>query len=248
MPFFFSDIKGDSLMHKINLRDLSMRAEQWDHPIQGVINFHKAYVEKGKDILSVPKKDRELYAVSIVAMALSNDLGGDWWIHIPKKDPPDGIAMTFHNEEKGTMALIREIEVVEHRTEPDDLFNVIHKKLKEKTYGTGTILVCLALTNSAYDTKALLTKLKSVSTGNEHVFIVFSGVTKKKQEDYNLSDIGGLYSMIQFLPKSAETTFHISKFIEDFDDKFQKGQEARFVNIAAKSIDYGTVNKKFHPK
>ena len=36
MVFYFDKKRGDNLMSKINLRDISLRAKQWDHPAKGL--------------------------------------------------------------------------------------------------------------------------------------------------------------------------------------------------------------------
>ena len=76
-------------MSKINLRDISSRAKQWDHPAKGLFKYAESMKVHGGDILKIPKKDRERYCVSLVALAMMNDSKIEWWTNVPIQDPPD---------------------------------------------------------------------------------------------------------------------------------------------------------------
>ena len=147
MAFYFSKKNGDELMSKINLREISSRAKQWDHPVKGLFKYAETMKQFGGDILKLPKRERERYCVSLVALAMMNDSKMDWWINIPKQDPPDGLVMTLKEERANTFkGYMREIEVVEHRGNPEKIFSIICNKMSEKAYDGNSILVCLTLT------------------------------------------------------------------------------------------------------
>lgn len=88
MSFYFGTNQGDKLMTKINLRDLSVRSKQWDHPVRGLLKYAESMKNNGRDILKLEKKDREYYCISLVALALMEDSKMDWWTCVPVKDPP----------------------------------------------------------------------------------------------------------------------------------------------------------------
>jgi hypothetical protein len=126
MAFYFGEKEGDELMRKINLRDINYRARQWDHPVKGLLKYAQSMKEHGGNILKLPKKDRERYCVSIISLALKNDSKLDWWMHMPNPDSPDGLIMTLRQEKNDTyMGYMREVEVVEHRDKPENIFAVI---------------------------------------------------------------------------------------------------------------------------
>lgn len=245
MAFYFGEKAGDELNAKINLRDISSRAKQWDHPVKGLlIKYAELMKNNGGDILTLPKKDRERYCVSIVGMALKDDSHLDWWMNMPDQDPPDGLLMTLREDEPGAYrGYMREVEVVEHRDEPEKIFDTIRDKMVENTYESNTILVCLVLTPSAYDFRLLATKLTEVPSTLKHVFAVFTGIlltgTIPTKEEVQTS-----YTMAQLLPIFEHGTIDSRPHLKDFMDRYKKGQESRLID--GNAVYYGTSNQKFH--
>ncbi len=242
MAFYFGEKEGDSLMTKINLRDINSRAKQWDHPVKGLLKYAESMVNNGKDILKLPKKDRERYCVSMVAMALKDDSHVDWWMNMPNPDPPDGLVITFKEDKPGAhRGYLREVEVVEHREEPNKLFETIRDKMIENTYEPNTILVCLVLTPSLYDFRTLATKLADIKSTIKHVFVVFTGIflTGKipTREEVQTS-----YTLVQLLPIFEHGTVDSRPHLTDFKERYEKGQESRL--IEGNEIHFGTTNKK----
>jgi len=246
MTFYFGEKEGDELMQKINLRDLSSRAKQWDHPVKGLLKYTEAIAKHGKDILKIPKKDRERYCVSLVGMALKNDFGLDWWTHMPNQDPPDGMIMTLKEEQRGVktgyMAFAREIEVVEHRNEPEKIFDVIRDKMVEYAYESNTILVCLILSPAIYDLQKLAILLGTVTSSINHVFVVFAGVALT-QNLPTPQELQTTFTMVQLLPVYQQTTLDILPHLDDFKERYENGRESRL--IEANGVYYGTSNPKF---
>lgn len=245
MAFYFGEKTGDELMLKINLRDISSRAKQWDHPVKGLCKYAESMRNNGGNILKLPKKDRERYCISIVGMALKTDSHLDWWMNMPNQDPPDGLVITLKEEKPGAyMGYMREVEVVEHRDEPNKLFETIRDKMTENTYASNTILVCLILTSSTavYDFHLLAKELSDVKSPIKHVFVVFTGMmltgnTPTKEQ------IQTSYTMVQLLPFFEHGTVDSRPHLADFMDRYNKGQESRL--IEGNRIDFGTVNPKF---
>lgn len=243
MAFYFDEKTGDGLMLKINLRDISSRAKQWDHPVKGLCKYAESMKNNGGDILKLPKKDRERYCVSIVGMAMKDDSQLDWLMNMPKPDPPDGLIMTLKEEKPGAyMGYMREIEVVEHRDGPSKLFETIRVKMTEKTYASNTILVCLVLTSSAavYDFRSLSTELAGVQSPIKHVFVVFTGIMLTGSVPTK-EQIQTSYTMVQLLPIFEHGTVDSRPHLADFMDRYNKGQESRL--IEGNTIHFGTTNK-----
>lgn len=243
MTFYFGETEGDDLMKKINLRDINSRARQWDHPVKGLFKYAQSMKERDGDILKLPKKERERYCVSIVALALSKDSNLDWWMHMPNPDPPDGLVITFRQEGNGAyMGYMREVEVVEQRDTPDRIFDVIRDKMVEKSYGSNTILICLVLTPAVYDLKKLAMMLTNIESSLKHVFVVFTGVAFGGSLPSN-TQLQTTYTMVQLLPHFEQLTLDVRPYLDDFSKRYEKGQESRL--IEGKGIFYGTANPKF---
>lgn len=243
MTFYFGEKEGDELMRKINLRDIDARARQWDHPVKGLFKYTQAMKENGGNILELSKKDRERYCVSVVGLALKNDSNLDWWTHMPNPDPPDGLVMTLKQEKNGAyMGYMREVEVVEHRDAPEKIFNVIRNKMVEKTYESNTILVCLALTPAIYNFQKLATMLAPIKSSLKHIFVVFTGVSLTKNLPPAVQ-MQTAYTMVQLIPVFQQTTLDSRPHINDFKEKYEKGQESRL--IEDNEVCYGTSNPKY---
>lgn len=243
MAFYFGEKTGDELMSKINLRDISSRAKQWDHPVKGLFKYAESMKNTGGDILKLSKKDRERYCVSIVGMALKNDSQLDWWMNMPNQDPPDGLVLTLKEEKPDAyMGYMREIEVVEHRDEPSKIFETIRDKMVKKTYESNTILVCLALTPSMYDLRSLSARLSSIKSSIKHVFVVFTGIMLTGDIPTK-EQIQTSYMMVQLLPVFEQGAVDSRPHLNDFMGRYNKGQESRL--IEGNRIDFGTTNPKF---
>jgi len=241
MTFYFGEKQGDTLVSKINLRDISSRARQWDHPVKGLLKHIELLRKHEKNILKLSKKDRESYCISIIGMALREDTNTDWWINIPKNDPPDGLVMTLHEDHPGSFrAHLREIEVVEHRTSPEQIFNTIHKKMTLKMYDSNTILVCLVLTPSLYNFQSLANKLKGISSSVGHVFVVFIGTSLTNSKD-SPKDLFPMFTLVQLLPVFESISTDTASHLNDFFIKYKKGQESRI--IENNGVFFGTTNK-----
>lgn len=230
-------------MAGINLREVSLKANHWDHPVKGLLKYAEAMRKHGGDIFRLPKKDRERYCLSIFTLALQHDSNLEWWTHMPKQDPPDGLIMTLGEvAEGGYKGLIREVEIVEHREEPNKLLDVIVEKMTGNSYEANTILGCLILTTSLYDLRKLSDQLSRVPSSISHVFVVFSG-TMVEDEIPDAETLAFSYSMVQLLPTFQKTTFDFRPFLEDFNKRYEMGRESRLIN--GNTIHYGTVNPKY---
>lgn len=246
MAFHFGEIEGDVSDVKVHLRDINSRARQWDHPVKGLFKYASAMTKHGGDILKLSKNERELYCISLVGLALKNDNQLDWWTHIPAQDPPDGIVMTLMQKTSHAyMGYMREVEVVEHRDEPNMIFDVIKEKMTTKAYAKNTILVCLALTPGAYDFKMLAEKLAPIKSSLKHVFVVFSGIPLS-QNLPAANQLRTTSTMVQVLPVFEQTTLDLQPHMDDFKERYDKGQESRL--IEANAVYYGTANPIYSKK
>jgi hypothetical protein len=246
MTFYFGEKEGDALMRGINLRNLSRGANQWDHPVKGLLKCSEEIEKHGGDIFKISKKDRECYCVSLISLALKEGSGIDWWMHMPKQDPPDGMVMILQEERRHEktmyMGYMREVEVVEHRDEPNKIFETIRDKMVKKAYEANTILVCLILTPAIYDLKRLSELLGTVKSTMKHVFVVFAGAGMSE----TLSNPEGLKEMsatVQLLPTYEQATVNLRSQIVDFKQRYEKGQESRL--IEGGSVYYGTTNPRY---
>ncbi len=230
-------------MRKINLRDINHRARQWDHPVKGLLKYAQSMKEHGGDILKLPKKDRERYCISLVGLALKNDSNLDWWIHMPNPDPPDGLVITLRQEKNDAYkGYIREVEVVEHRDAPEKIFDAIRDKMVEKNYESNTVLVCLALTPAFYNLQKLARMLSLIKSSLKHIFVVFTGVSLTQGLTSPIQ-IQTTYTMVQLLPIFEQTTLDVQPHLDDFKNRYDRGQESRL--IENNGVYYGTTNPKY---
>ncbi len=239
MSFFFGENLREKISHKIRMREIGQLTKLWDHPMKGIFKCVQELPKYG-DILTLPKKLRETYTISIMGLALMEASKLDWWVSMPNGDPPDGFIGTFAEGQKGYTGLMREVEVVEHRTASTNLFETVSKKMTEKSYGTNTTLVCLLLTPDIYDLEALSVKISHIRSKLDHVFVVFSGGMYEDIKSEKL-DEKLIFTMVQLLPIYERLTFSIAPFMTDFNDRYQQGQESRLID--GDMMYYGTTNK-----
>lgn len=243
MAFYFSESNVDKLSSKINLRQLSLKSKQWDHPMKGVLKYVESMKINNRDILNLPKKVREQYCISLTTLAMIKDSKRDWWVGTYAEEPPDGVVMTMTQDTQQKYYVnLREVEVVEHRGNKNELFNTLKDKLTLKQYEANTVLVCLLLTQDIYDLKELSTKLKEVKTTISHVFVVFSGILLDNLEKSD-RELKSTFTTVQLLPIFENITFDIKDFMDDFNDRYEKGQESRIID--GNQVYFATSNKKF---
>ncbi|MFH1522937.1 MAG: hypothetical protein ABIE43_03925 [Patescibacteria group bacterium] len=242
--FIFGESLSEELMKRINLREIDKNAREWFHPYYSFLNLCKEIGTSGHDLLKASKKYRESYAISILALSLQESTDRDWWLYIPDNDPPDGYIATFQKEiikdNTQIKGKIREIEVVEHRSEDKTLLNRLKNKLLDTSYNPDTVLVCLMLVSGIYNFEKLSNDLKKISPKLKHIFLIIHGVQI-------FSDISNAtffkLTAVQLLPEFASVTFDIRNQYKDFKKKFDIGREYRL--IIDNEIHYGTKNLKF---
>ena len=77
------------------MRAIGVRAKEWEHPVYGLFRMVEERKKVSGDILKTPKRAREIYAISIIAMAMQYDYEEDWWINVSETEDSDGLIMTF---------------------------------------------------------------------------------------------------------------------------------------------------------
>jgi len=111
--------------------------------------FSPAYVinELARGVIDrVPKKLKRLKEAWICAVAiicLAKNERTEWWIQIPKNDPPDALAMKFVPTDDGKGQNISElkIEVFELREfDKETIEESVTRKLKDKDYSGMTVV------------------------------------------------------------------------------------------------------------
>jgi len=248
MSFYFGEPTGDKLMLQIGLRELRANAKQWDHPVIGLFKYAEQMKLAGGDIFNLSKKGIESYCTAIVAMALKDDTKKDWWINMPKKDPPDGLVMTLEERLPGAHKVwLRGIEVVQHRDEPNKVFKTIERKMIEKLYEEKDILVCLILSQGVdvYDFRLLSDRLKEVQSPLKYVFVAFTGILLNDKVP-TPEEVRTTYTLIQLLPVFETGSVSSIPHLGDFKERYDKGQESLLFGDG--KIFYGTSNTKHHPK
>ena len=98
------------------------------------------------------------------------------------------------------------------------------------------------LTPAIYDLQKLATILSSIESPLKHIFVVFTGVLLTKNLPTPVQ-IQMTYTMVQLLPVFEKTTLDARPHLDDFKEKYDKGQESRL--IENNGLYYGTANPKY---
>lgn len=184
-------------MYPQHLKYLLEKDTAWFDPCYGLFGFWEEY-RKLKVKLSKPheivwnhrelKKAKEIFAISIIAKAMSRSDNLRWWITKPKIDPPDGVIGTIINNNGIEEMHVREVEVVEHLS--GNVEQTIINKLQGKKYEPNTILVCLVSQGGILNLEKIANILSGVATSLEHIFIVFTGTKLSSiQSNANTNDL-----------------------------------------------------------
>ncbi|NTW46487.1 MAG: hypothetical protein HGB18_05625 [Candidatus Moranbacteria bacterium] len=167
---------------------LKGREITWFNPCWGYFGFWKRFFEFQNEFdIGVEeawkhramKRNKEMYVSAIMALAMKQDTGEEWWFTKPAQDPPDALIGTIKSEEKtgGNLMSVRELEIVECLDGP--LSETIQKKLlgKHKRYEPNTALVCLLSPSDivGYDFRELVKELAAYNLPLDHIFCVFHG-------------------------------------------------------------------------
>ena len=192
---------------------LKEKGTVWFNPCYGIIGFwneyrkltvklnkpHK-YIWSHRDL----KRAKEIYAISIIAMAMNipKEKEENWMIQKPENDPPDGVIGTIVLKSGYREMHVREVEVVEHIN--GNILDTIRKKLAGKRYEPNTILVCYVSGSGVYDMEKISQIISKETTNLNHIFLVFPGVKltdipENVNDDKFLSTIAK-YSLVQIKP------------------------------------------------
>lgn len=170
-------------MYPQHLKYLQEKGLTWFDPCYGLSLFWaeynkikektqgtSEYVWSHRDL----KRAKEIYAISIIAKAMSKSDGNRWWITKPKADPPDGVIGTIIKKGDIEEMQVREVEVVEHIG--GNIVDTITKKLSGKSYEPNTALVCYVSQSDPFDPEQIFQELSKIHTSLDHIFLVFTGV------------------------------------------------------------------------
>lgn len=104
------------------------------------------------------------------------------------------------------------------------------------------IILCLVLTPAIYDLQKLSMTLTAIKSSLKHVFVVFTGVVLS--HGLLTSDqLQTTYTMVQLLPIFEQTTLDVQPHLDDFKERYDKGQESR--RIENNELHYETANPKY---
>ncbi|MCX6764837.1 MAG: hypothetical protein NTU58_04030 [Candidatus Nealsonbacteria bacterium] len=170
-------------MYPPHLLYLKEKGTIWFNPCWGLNGFWNEY-RKLKERLNKPhdyvwnhrdlKRAKEIYATSIVAIAVAKQNKTKWWIQKPEIDPPDGVIGTIIQKDNIQEMHIREVEVVEQVK--DALLDTIRNKLSRKQYEPNTMLVCYISQGGIFDFKKESEIIAKEITSLNHIFLVFDGL------------------------------------------------------------------------
>lgn len=225
-------------MYPPHLSYLKEKGTVWFNPAYGVTSFWGEY-RKLAEKLKKPhdyiwnhrdlKRAKEIYATSIIGMALGKQDKKQWWMVKPKNDPPDGVIGTVIQKDGFQEIHVREVEVVEHLK--GNLLDTIREKLGKKQYEPNTILVCYVSQGGVVDAKKESEIISKEITSLKHIFLVFTGMKlsdlPKNTENMSKKDLARALlkiSLIQIKPVFSHITIDP---IEDCKN-FREGKEGAF--------------------
>lgn len=192
-------------MYPQHLKYLAEKNLAWFDPCNGLFGFWDEYrklkvkLNQSHEIIwrhRELKRAKEIFAISILAKAMSKSDNLRWWIIKPDVDPPDGVIGTIINKNGLDEMHVREVEVVECLG--GDVAETVINKLRNKNYEPNTFLVCLVSQGGLYNFETVANSLMNVATSLEHIFFVFTG--------FELSNIASNASTDELLATATSVT------------------------------------------
>jgi hypothetical protein len=216
-------------MYPVHLRYLNEKGTTWANPWV-ILDLFWSEFRKFKTKLGLShkvawshrgfKNAKEIYAASVIAAALSKQEGGDWWIHKPKSDPPDGVVGTLKKIEGRSEMHVREVEVVEHKG--GDIFNTLKIKLLNKNYEPHTVLVCYISQGGTFDFVDISKKVSFFKTNLNNIFFIFPGF---KFNDFSLNSFRTI-ACLQVKPVFSDIFIDLNN---DYNSEKLKKQGSYFI-------------------
>ncbi len=150
------------------------------------------------------QKEREAWIVGVSLLGVMKSTVSNWWLQIPKEDPPDIDAMTLQSDKNEKINIMnwRQIEVMEiTEFTKGSIPSLIKKKLEHKYYVKETALVVyLRCDFLIKDMRELSAELKSMPINVSDIwilgetnpdtgdFIFFSLYPEIQRVDFNLNE------------------------------------------------------------
>jgi hypothetical protein len=119
------------------------------------------------------KKEREAWTTAMLALALSNLTGNDWWIEIETADnTPDTRLRRLDQTPTGNIIQTHEIEIVDWEENVDDIMEVIRKKCGRGYPGNYLLLVNARHSGKTLDFDRVIHELKTTRSPFLEIWIV----------------------------------------------------------------------------
>ncbi|OHB14772.1 MAG: hypothetical protein A2431_00350 [Candidatus Zambryskibacteria bacterium RIFOXYC1_FULL_39_10] len=171
-------------MYPPHLLYLKEKGTVWFNPSYGLRYFWEEQRKLAQKFADKPfqyvwdhrelKRAKEIYAMSIIAKAMSKSDQRQWWMIKPQNDPPDGVIGTIMEDKGFPEMCVREVEIVEHKD--GNLLDTVRKKLSSKQYEPNTILVCYISQGGVFDFKRNSEIILQEATSLDNIFFVFPGL------------------------------------------------------------------------
>lgn len=143
------------------------------------------------------KKYKEAWIGAVATLALAQEFEGEWWVQIPKIDPPDALNMTFKENDKGSWDMsVAPIEVFEINPTSDiSVEDCIREKIGSKDY-SGMFLVGYLRKTGTYDVNQISANVIS----KQYNLLGISLLT--------LHDVASNGTFVQLAPIGAKVSFN----------------------------------------
>ena len=194
--------------------------------IQEVFNRLKA--SGGKTLHQMDTQTVEVWAATILALAMQHREEKIFWLGKPKDDPPDMAIMTI--TERGIFSA-REIEVTRCRHANEELITNILKKDRENLLSEKYLLCGFVEVPGKYDLMKMGKDLQSKLVNIKNVILVLHGVgLSDSSDEVDTSKIKNLWTVVQISPVfdaiTVDVELEYKKWLDDPDKlRYTKNQQ-----------------------
>jgi hypothetical protein len=152
------------------------REDVWFSPFY-VVRELDMKVEQGKKLFSRElKQNREAWIAAVAMTCYAKDKPQEWWVQVPKKDPPDvlGMNIILHKDKEVQDMVVSEFEVFEiNQFTKESIEQEIERKLYLKNY-SGMVVIAYLRREGYYDLKHISNNVRGLKHTANAVCILMS--------------------------------------------------------------------------
>lgn len=123
---------------------MNWNEDYWFHPTYAIEYFWDLNKKTNGSAKKSPlyKKEREAWIMGVALLAISKEKNRDWWLQIPKDDPPDMSCMTMVKNHGHFELNQQDVEIITiTKYSKGSISQIIESKLKLKAYPERYVLL-----------------------------------------------------------------------------------------------------------